>query len=158
LSYWLAKVQGSFQRTLRDTLPAEQHGIAIALLLGEGAPMTTEDWQKYIRTGVIHALAISGQHLSILAIFLWETLRLFGVSRRRGAWLVAGCVLAYALLPGGRPPVMRAAVMVCALCGGLGLRRPVLVANSFALGWLVVAALNPTDLFSAGCQLSFLAV
>src|SRR5262249_45469047 len=31
-------------------------------------------------------------------------------------------------------------------------------ANSFALAWLVVAALNPTDLANAGCQLSFLSV
>jgi competence protein ComEC len=53
---------------------------------------------------------------------------------------------------------MRAAVVACALCGSLMIRRPMLPANSFALAWLVVAALNPTDVFNAGCQLSFLAV
>ena len=78
---------------------------------------------------------------------------MFGVRRRRGAWLVALVLLGYALLTGGRPPAMRAAVMVCAACLGLVLRRPVLAANSFALAWLVVAAVNPTDLFTAGCQL-----
>src|SRR5262249_19771173 len=31
-------------------------------------------------------------------------------------------------------------------------------ANSLALAWIVVAILNPTDLFTAGCQLSFLAI
>jgi competence protein ComEC len=48
--------------------------------------------------------------------------------------------------------------MVCAASGGLLLRRPALTANSFALAWIVVGVLSPTDLFSAGCQLSFLAV
>src|SRR5262249_43147866 len=114
-------------------------------------------WDKYMRTGVVHVLAISGQHLVVLAVFLWAVLKLFGLRRRRSAWVVALGLVGYALLVGGRPPVARAAVMVCAGCGGLVLRRPVILANSFALAWLVVAALNPTDLFNTGCQLSFLA-
>jgi competence protein ComEC len=53
---------------------------------------------------------------------------------------------------------MRSAATVCVAAGGLMLRRPGLPANSFALAWLTVAALNPTDIFNAGCQLSFLSV
>jgi competence protein ComEC len=64
----------------------------------------------------------------------------------------------YALLAGGRPPVLRSAVMVGVFCGSMILRRPALTANAFALGWIVVAAVNPSDLFDTGCQLSFLAV
>lgn len=158
LSGWLAVTRGQGQRALSQELPQDSAGVAGALLLGEGSSMTTDDWQKYIRTGVIHVLAISGQHLVILAGFLWGLLRLFGVRRRRGAWIVALLLLAYALLAGGRPPVLRAAVMVCAACGGIILRRPTLSANSFALAWILVAALNPADIFSTGCQLSFLSV
>jgi competence protein ComEC len=120
--------------------------------------MTTGDWDKYLRTGVIHVLAISGQHLVVLGGFLWFALRLFGIRRRRGAIFVALFLLAYALLTGGKPPVMRSAVMVCASCLGILLRRPAMAANSFALAWIVVILINPTDIFSAGCQLSFLAV
>jgi competence protein ComEC len=158
LAGWLVVLRGWGQQQLKAALPAEYSGVAIALLLGEGSTMTSADWEKYIRTGVIHVLAISGQHLVVLAAFLWAGLRLAGVRRLRGAWLVAFFLLGYALLAGGRPPVMRSAVTVCACCGGIILRRPALTANSFALAWLTVAALNPTDLFSAGCQLSFLAV
>jgi len=38
------------------------------------------------------------------------------------------------------------------------LRRLPNSANAYALGWLTVTALNPTDLFNSGCQLSFLSV
>lgn len=158
LTGWLAQVHGWAQRTLQTSLPESSSGVATALLLGEGSTMTTEDWEKYIRTGVIHVLAISGQHLVVLAGFLWIVLRLLRVRRRQGAVPVALFLLAYSLLAGGRPPVMRAAVTVCVACGGILLRRPVLTANSFALAWLIVAILSPTDLFGAGCQLSFLAV
>src|SRR5262249_53163410 len=92
------------QRTLEQALPAEQSGVAVALLLGEGSTMTSDDWDKYIRTGVIHVLAISGQHLVVLAGALWWTLRLLGVRRRQGAIFVALFLLAYALMTGGRPP------------------------------------------------------
>ncbi len=154
----LAVLRGWGQRVLREALPRELSGLAMALLLGEGSTMTREDWQKHIRTGVIHVLAISGQHLVVLAFFLGWTLRLLAVRRRWGGILVALFLLGYALLVGGRPPVLRSAVMVCAASIGFLVRRPVFPVNSFALAWLLVALLNPADLFSVGCQLSFLAV
>jgi competence protein ComEC len=120
--------------------------------------MTRAEWDKYLRTGVIHVLAISGQHLVILATFLWFVLPRLGVRQRHAAWIVALVVLGYALLTGGRPPALRSAVVVCAVCGALILRRRVLPANLFALSWIAVALVNPTDLFAAGCLLSFLSV
>jgi competence protein ComEC len=154
----LAWLRGRGQDILMNYLPAERQGLAIALLLGDGAPMTQEDWEKYIRTGVIHVLAISGQHLVILAGFLGVVLRLLGVRLRYAVVIIMVLLLTYALLVGGRPPVMRSVVTVAAVCGGLFVRRPLVRANTFALSWLVVALLNPTDLFTAGCQLSFLSV
>ena len=61
-------------------------------------------------------------------------------------------------MTGARPSAIRAAVMVCVVCGGIILRRPVVMANVFAFAWLVVLVVNPTDPFTAGCQLSFLSV
>jgi competence protein ComEC len=143
---------------LREALPEGQTALAAALLLGDGSGLSEEDWERYQRSGVLHVLAISGQHLVVLAGFLWIFLRLLGVRRRRGAILVALFVLAYALLTGARPPALRSAAAACALCGSYVFRRPVLPANSLALAWLVVAAVSPADVFDAGCQLSFLAV
>ncbi|HEY1376117.1 MAG TPA: ComEC/Rec2 family competence protein [Gemmataceae bacterium] len=155
---WLAAVRGWGRRALESSLPAERSGVAAALLLGDGSAMAQAEWDKYIRTGVIHALAISGQHLVVLAAFLWLVLRLAGVRRKHGAVAVALVLVAYAALTGGRPPATRAAVMVAVVCGGLVLRRTVLPANAFALAWLVVLVLQPTDVADAGNQLSFLCV
>ncbi len=154
----VALLRGGGQRLFAEALPEPQAGLAMALLLGEGSTLTRADWQKYIRTGVIHVLAISGQHMVVLAGFAWALLRLAGVRRRRGGLAVTALLLCYTVLVGGRPPVLRAAVMVCAFCGGLLLKRPVLLPNAFALAWLLVALLNPTDVFNWGCQFSFLAV
>jgi competence protein ComEC len=164
---WLGFIRAWCQGVLDKALPQESYGVASALLLGDSSidlgddakhGMSNEDWDKYIRTGVIHVLAISGQHLVVLAAFLWAALRLLGVRQRRGALGVALFLVAYSLMTGGRPPIMRSAVTVSIFCLGILIRRPSLMTNSFALAWLVVAALNPTDIFNAGCQLSFLAV
>ncbi|HZT81801.1 MAG TPA: ComEC/Rec2 family competence protein [Gemmataceae bacterium] len=154
----LGAVRAWGQKELRQALPPQQSGVAAALLLGESTAMANPEWEKYVRTGVVHVLAISGQHLAVMGFVLWWGLRLAGVRRRWGACVVAAVLFGYALLVGGNPPVMRSAVTVLAVCGGLLLRRAVLPANSFALAWLAVAALHPADLFTAGCQLSFLSV
>jgi competence protein ComEC len=159
LNGWLAVLRGWGHKVLDEHLPDRTtRGVARALLLGEGAPMTNEDWSKYVRTGVVHVLAISGQHLVVVGMFLWWFLRLLGVRQRHGAIVVAGLLLGYALLTGGRPPALRAGVGACVVCAGLVFRRPIQPANLLALGWLIVAIVNPTDLGDMGCQLSFLSV
>lgn len=158
LTGWLGVVRGWGQRQLAEALPPEQSGLAMALLLGEGAPVSAAEWDKYKRTGVVHLLVVSGQQLVVLAAFLGWTLWLMGLRRRQAALAITLFLLAYALLTGGRPPQMRSAVTICTATLGLILGRTALPANSFALAWLVVAALNPTDMFTAGCQLSFLTV
>jgi competence protein ComEC len=155
---WLAMIRGWGQSVIHETLPPSTSPVVAALLLGEGAPMRHEDWQKYIRTGVIHVLAISGQHLMILALFLGWALRLSNLRQRHVALIVAGVLLSYALITGMRPPALRASVTVCAASAALIFRRHTMAANLLALAWLVVILIKPTDLFNAGCQFSFLAV
>jgi competence protein ComEC len=155
---WLVMTRNWGREVLLREMGDRTRGVAVALLLGEGAPMTQADWDKYLLTGVIHVLAISGQHLVILAGALWFLLPRLGVRQRPAALLVAGLLLAYALLTGGHPPALRSAVVVCAACIALLLRRRTLHANLFALAWLTVVLVSPTDAFNSGCLLSFLSV
>lgn len=68
-SGWLAAVRGWGRRVLQKNVP-EYGGLATALLLGDGSAMTSSEWEKYQRSGVVHVLAISGQHLAVLACVL----------------------------------------------------------------------------------------
>jgi competence protein ComEC len=155
---WLAMIRGWGQRTLQEYVSLNQSGLASALLFGESSEMTNADWDQYMRTGVIHVLAISGQHLVVLAAFLWWTLPFLHMSRRRATWLVTSLLVFYAFVAGGRPPVLRSAVTVFICCVGFYWHRPILLGNALALAWLVVSVWNPADLATPGCQLSFLAV
>ncbi|MGL4550563.1 MAG: ComEC/Rec2 family competence protein, partial [Gemmataceae bacterium] len=136
-------------------VPATTAPLARALLLGEGAPMRREDWGRYLRTGVVHVLAISGQHLVVLAAFLWWALRRAGLRQRHVAVAVAVTLIGYALLTGARPPALRAAVIAGAACAAVVLVRAVNAVNLAALAWLAVGVWHPPDLADVGCQLSF---
>jgi competence protein ComEC len=156
---WLAMLRGHCRRVLEEAIPeGKERGLAIALLLGDGSALPAAEWDKYKRTGVVHVLVVSGQQLTVLGWFLWFVLRRLGLRGRTGAVVVALVLLVYALMVGGAPPAMRAAVLAASVCGGLLFRRPVLTANTFALAWLVVGLINPTDWCTTGCQLSFLCV
>lgn len=153
----LAKLRSWGERALARSLPDES-GLASALLLGDSTALDREEWDAFVRTGVIHVLAISGQHLVVLGWFISLVFIVCGVRRRYAVWAVALFLLTYALMTGMRPSAVRAVVMVCVACVGVVFRRRTALANAFALAWLIVAAVNPTDPFTAGCQLSFLSV
>jgi competence protein ComEC len=94
----------------------------------------------------------------LLAAFLCLFLLLVRVRRRAGSIVVALFLIGYSVMTGGRPPVMRSAVMACSLCGAILLARPLQIGNVFAVAWLAVGVLNPTDIGDPGCQLSFASV
>jgi competence protein ComEC len=155
---WLERLAGSCERRLMNRLPAGRSEIAVALLLGRYELLEDEVTERYLRTGTMHILAISGQHLAILAGFLWLVLRFTPIPRKWGAVILSLTVVSYAILTGARPPVLRAAVLVCVLVGAIVLDARSRRANPLALAMLIVLALNPSDLFDRGLQLSFLAV
>lgn len=155
---WRAGVRGWGVRVLRESLPEYQGGLAAALLLGENTALPPPEWDKYIRTGVIHVLVVSGQHLVILALFLAFCLRFLPIRQRTGIVLIVLFLWAYTLVVGARPSVVRAAVTFSVLAGALLIRRPVLAINGLAAAWLFVLLLNPGDINNTGCLLSFVCV
>jgi competence protein ComEC len=156
--YWLQRIAGACERRLMNRLPAGQGEIAVALLLGRYELLDDIVTERYVRTGTMHILAISGQHLAVVAGFLWFSLRFVPLPRKCGAVLLGALVVCYALLTGMRPPVLRAAVLVCVLVGAIILDARSRRANPLALALTIVLVINPTDLFDRGLQLSFLAI
>lgn len=134
------------------------NGLSLALILGDGSALPSEEWQRYQRTGVIQVLVVSGQHLILIAgVFLW-ILQRTGLSLRIQALIVGLFLFGYVMMTGGRPPGMRSFLMMSTLFASWILLRHPHQGNMLALSWIGIAILNPMDLFSPGCQLSFLSV
>lgn len=133
-------------------------GLANALLLGDTQAVDFTDWEKFKKTGTIHALAISGQHLVIAGILVGSLLSVIGFAPRPSLLISTIFVVIYAILTGATPSANRAAIMTIAFAWTLLIRRRTSVLNIIALAWILVCLVQPSDLASPGCQLSFLAV
>lgn len=141
-----------------NALPPDRAAIVKCLILGEAHALSEEQFRRFRETGTLHFLAISGQHVSMIAFFCWGVLAGFGLGRRATAGAVLGVVLFYSVLTGFAPSVARAAVMCACYCGAFFLaRRPTLM-SSMAVALIVILLIQPGDIFNIGLQLSFVAV
>lgn len=155
---WINGLRSGGDELLWRYVGDRRGGLASALILGLREQLDRQKLEPYFLTGTMHVLAISGLNIGILAAGFWVIVRL-GIMPRRAALVVAVVlVILYAALTGAEPPVVRSAILVIAFCVGRFLGRPVLSFHTLAAAALVVLAINPTELFDAGAQLSFLAV
>ncbi|VVN69609.1 DNA internalization-related competence protein ComEC/Rec2 [Pseudomonas fluorescens] len=167
----LAEARWAWRDSIRQRLQAVdaqgRTGALIALVLGDGAGLSREDWQVLQDTGTVHLLVISGQHIGLLAgvvYLLIAGLARYGVWPNRLPWLPWACALAFAaalgygLLAGFDVPVRRACVMIGLVLlwrlrfRHLGAWWPLLLALNAVLLLAPLASLQP------GFWLSFAAV
>jgi competence protein ComEC len=155
---WLRQLRVACEEQLDTYLSARQAALAKALLLGTRAGLDRELTNQFFQTGTVHLLAISGLHLGVLVGGFWCLARCLPLSRRTVLLSMLVLVTFYTLLTEAKPPVVRAAVIVSTLCIGRLCGRTPLSFNTLALAGLVIIAIQPTQIFQIGTQLSFLAV
>jgi competence protein ComEC len=167
----LAPAQWAWRDGIRQRLLAVdaqgRSGALTALVLGDGAGLSREDWQVLQDTGTVHLLVISGQHIGLLAgavYLLIAGLARFGLWPNRLPWLPWACGLAFAaalgygMLAGFEVPVRRA----CLMLGLVLLWR--LRFRHLGAWWPLLLALNgilllePLASLQPGFWLSFAAV
>ena len=156
--WWIERLRADARRTLRQNLTPGRSELASAVLLGAREEVDSEQTNTFVETGSVHLLAISGLHVGIVAGVLLLFLRMLPLSRSTVFWIVVGWTVCYTLLTDARPPAIRATILVVILCYARLRRQPASPWNSLAAAGLVVLMMNPTDLFSTGVHLSFLAV
>ena len=158
LSAPLDSLRARCSRRFGELLPERAAHVARALLLGERGGLTREDRRRFVASGTMHLLAISGLHVGILAGFALAVLNPLPVPVGVRAGAVVAVVAGFALLAESRPPVLRAVLFVAAAAAAMTARRRVDVPNVLCAAAAVVLAVHPAALFEVGTQLSFLAV
>jgi competence protein ComEC len=133
-------------------------GMMEATLIGESSRMERIWTDHFRRTGTYHMLVIDGLHITVLAAFLLFLLRLCLVPEIAALAVTAAGAWLYALVSGGNAPAMRAAggFLLYAIARYFYRRGRIL--NLLAAVAIVYLAFDPSQLFEAGFQLSFLAV
>ena len=155
---WLSSLRRRLNEMLWEYVGPEEAPFASAILLGNRRQMDKASRDKFVETGTAHLLAISGLHIGILAGAFLLLLRSPFMARRQCLWATIVFVIFYAWLVEFRPPVTRASILIVLFCFGKMIGERGNAINLLSAAALIVLAINPTDLFSIGPQLSFLAV
>lgn len=156
--WWVPRLRGQCVDWVERFMPSRHRPLALAIFLGIRDEVDRGLVDSFLITGTIHLLSISGLHVGILAIALRWVFGWIVPGDRVGLWLTMAAIMGYATLAGGGAPVVRATILVIVFCLASIFRRSGPPLNSLASAGLVVLALNPTQLFDVGAQLSFLAV
>lgn len=162
-----AKAQGGhalfvLKQRLRESIgflyPQEKAGVLIAMLLGDKDLLPEEIERLYRQNGISHILAISGLHISMLCMGLFGILRKLTVPLRFSAAISVAFLMFYVVFTGASTSSVRAAVMCLVVFGAKLLRRSYDLLSSLSFAVILVTAMRPFELTSAGFLLSFGAV
>lgn len=161
-----------WRQWIRDFLEREANpecsGIFKALVLGEQQYVLDNVKENFINTGIAHLLAISGDHLGIVALisfslFLWlfkrsELLLLSVDIKKLAAFLTIPCIILYTFIAGSGISIIRATLMVCIFFFSILFNRERNLLYTLGLSAFIILILSPSSLYDVSFQLSFLAV
>ncbi len=155
---WLYDVRTVALGRLVSLYPDDPETAALlqATLLGETSSVERRWTDDFRLTGTYHALVISGQHISVLALTLLVLLKLLRVRRMPALGLATVACWLYAFISGLSSPVVRAAGGFTLFLIASYFFRKTRILNMLAAVGLVYLAFDPDELFDPSFQLSFL--
>lgn len=148
-------------------MPVREAAIAAALMIGERAAVSEDDWEAMRISGLAHMLSISGMHVGLVAAVVFFAVRL-GLALippialrypiKKYAALIA--LLAAALYTGLAVPSVpsyRSLLMTGLILVAVMLDRKAFSMRTIAIAALVILIVIPESVWSASFQMSFAA-
>lgn len=152
-----ASVREALDRRIGWSLPESVRALLPKILWGERTEIDPEIERCFKATGTMHLLAISGLHVTLLAMLFEFALRLLMRRPLLRLMILLCALLGYVLLVGPRPSVIRSSTMAACILIGRSIGRTSSVTTAWWIALLLIACIAPGQLASAGGQLSFVA-
>jgi competence protein ComEC len=158
----------SLGRFIMESAPGVEGGVLKALLIGDSADVPVDMNDAYARSGVNHILSISGFHVGIIFLCVFQLLFLAArcceplalrLNLRRALLLAAlPVVVFYLFLSGAQAATLRSVLMIAAVVLALYVKRELDPVNCIKLAACAILFTAPETLFNLSFQLSFLAI
>lgn len=141
-----------------EYLPGEEAGIMSTIALGDKGNLDPEAKELFQMSGIAHLLSVSGLHISVVAMSLYNFLR-----RRRLGFAISGVVSVavlglYANMVGMGLPVRRAFIMYVIYIVGMMLGEAYDSLTALAIAGMIMMIENPLVVMNVGFVFSFSAV
>ena len=161
-NYYIEKLRNALSDSFAiHHFDAKTKAIIDALLLGQRVAIDKATITDYSNAGVIHILAISGLHISILyffLVFLLKPLRSFRFGKEIELLSVLFVLWLFAFLTGLPASVTRAVTLFSFISVGTYFNQSKAIYNAMATSALLILLFSPNAIFDIGFQLSYAAV
>ncbi|MBF1027263.1 MAG: ComEC/Rec2 family competence protein, partial [Lachnospiraceae bacterium] len=136
----------------------EDGGIMKAVLLGEKSMMDSEIKDLYRRNGIIHVLAISGLHISLIGYLIYRRLCKTTLPLPLCSACAILVMVLYGLMCGMNASAVRAIIMFLCRCAAPRLHRSYDLLSALSLSAILLLLDQPLWLKNGGFLFSFFAV
>lgn len=152
------KIRNSGINIIENNLPEDEAGILSAMLFGSKGGLAADDKELYQKNGIMHIMAVSGLHVSMLASLLTWLISRLPVNFYSGRCIILAILYLYGLITGFSVSCIRAIIMIIFKITArmLGCTYDYPSAVSFAGSLTLI--MNPYNLFGCDFLLSYLAV
>jgi len=155
---WIGLVHRRTDAALGHGLRPTEAAVVRGMVLGDRSLIPEELEVAFQRSGVTHVLAISGQHVAVLAAVVFFCLRLAAVPPNARAGITILLAWLYIVVAGAPPSAIRAGVGATFVLAAGPLGRQVSSLHFMTTMLAAVLAYNPLLVYSTGFQLSVAAV
>lgn len=139
-------------------LRPKEAAVVRGMVLGDRSLIPEELDLAFQRSGITHVLAISGQHVAILAAMIYFVLRAFAVPMMVRVPMTLGLIWLYIFVAGAPPSAIRAGVVATFVLAAALFGRQLSPLHFMTTMLAAVLAYNPQLVYSTGFQLSVSAV
>jgi competence protein ComEC len=155
---WIGQVHRRTDVALAYGLRPRESAVVRGMVLGDRSLMPEELEKSFQRSGITHVLAISGQHVMILAAVIYFSIRVIAIPPTIRAGLTISLIWLYILIAGAPPSAIRAGVVATFVLAAPLFGRQVSPLHFMTTMLALVLAYNPQLIYSTGFQLSVAAV
>jgi competence protein ComEC len=155
---WIGVVHRRTDAALGYGLRPQEAAVVRGMVLGDRSLIPEDLDEAFQRSGITHVLAISGQHVAILAAVIYFALRTLAVPTRPRVGVTLVLIWLYILVAGAPPSAIRAGVVATFVLAAQLLGRQVSPLHFMTTMLAAVLAYNPPLVYSTGFQLSVAAV
>ena len=139
-------------------LPAKEASMLNTILLGEKQAMDDELKEVYRNAGILHIASISGLHVMLIAMSIYQLLRRLGASIGISGVVSSILLVLYGIMTGMSTSSVRAIAMFLIRMLGLVIGRTYDMLTALGLVGVIMVISHPLYLQDAGFLLSFGAV
>ncbi|MBE6701469.1 MAG: ComEC family competence protein [Ruminococcaceae bacterium] len=152
---------GNFIYSLRKTISIvadnfDSGAIIKALVIGDKSGLSEETIHNFSILGISHVLAISGLHLSIVAMSVYLFFNRVGVGLRLSSAISTLIIFFYMFVTGFSLSLVRAGQMMIIFLLSRNIRRKSDSITALFFSGFLIITFSPWSLFNLGFQLSFL--